>query len=78
MLARNGRAPIGELRYYVDTKLDDFATPLAQAQLGAALAMMGDKAARREGLAGGAQGSTAKDDCVTRRDYGTACATARR
>src|SRR5512145_1831626 len=43
VLARNGRAPIGELRYYVDTKLDSFATPLAQAQLGAALAMMGDR-----------------------------------
>ena len=43
VLARNGRAPIGELRYYVDTKLDNFATPLAQAQLGAALAMMGDR-----------------------------------
>src|SRR5262249_26809210 len=42
-LARNGRAPIGELRYYVDTKLDNFATPLAQAQIGAALAMMGDR-----------------------------------
>jgi uncharacterized protein YfaS (alpha-2-macroglobulin family) len=43
VLARNGRAPIGELRYYADTRLDRFATPLAQAQLGAALAMMGDK-----------------------------------
>lgn len=43
VLARNGRAPIGELRYYVDTRLDRFSTPLAQAQLGAALAMMGDK-----------------------------------
>ena len=43
VLARNSRAPIGELRYYADTRLDRFATPLAQAQLGAALAMMGDK-----------------------------------
>lgn len=43
VLARNGRAPIGELRYYADTRLDRFSTPLAQAQLGAALAMMGDK-----------------------------------
>jgi uncharacterized protein YfaS (alpha-2-macroglobulin family) len=43
VLARNGRAPIGELRYYADTRLDRFASPLAQAQLGAALAMMGDK-----------------------------------
>lgn len=43
VLARNGRAPIGDLRYYADTRLDRFATPLAKAQLGAALAMMGDK-----------------------------------
>lgn len=43
VLARNGRAPIGELRYYADTKLDMFATPLAKAQLGAALSMLGDK-----------------------------------
>lgn len=43
VLARNGRAPIGELRYFADTRLDRFATPLAKAQLGAALAMMGEK-----------------------------------
>lgn len=43
VLARNGRAPIGELRYYADTRLDRFTTPLAKAQLGAALAMVGDK-----------------------------------
>jgi uncharacterized protein YfaS (alpha-2-macroglobulin family) len=43
VLARNARAPIGELRYYADTRIDRFSTPLAQAQIGAALAMMGDK-----------------------------------
>jgi uncharacterized protein YfaS (alpha-2-macroglobulin family) len=43
VLARNGRAPVGDLRYYADTRLDRFSTPLAKAQLGAALAMMGDK-----------------------------------
>jgi len=43
VLARNARAPIGELRYYVDTRLERFSTPLAKAQLGAALAMLGDK-----------------------------------
>jgi len=43
VLARNSRAPVGELRYYADTRLDRFATPLAKAQLGAALSMMGDK-----------------------------------
>src|SRR5690606_10937684 len=43
VLARNGRAPIGDLRYYADERIERFSTPLAKAQLGAALAMMGDK-----------------------------------
>ncbi len=43
MLAANGRAAIGDLRYYAETKLDAFATPLAKAQIGAALALYGDK-----------------------------------
>ncbi len=44
VLARNGAAPIGDLRYYADTKLDAFATPIAKAQIAAALAMLGDRA----------------------------------
>ncbi len=43
VLARNGAAPIGDLRYFADTRLDDFATPIAKAQLAAALGMMGDR-----------------------------------
>src|SRR5438477_9893041 len=43
VLARNGAAPLGDLRYFTDTKLDDFATPIAKAQLGAALGMLGDR-----------------------------------
>jgi uncharacterized protein YfaS (alpha-2-macroglobulin family) len=43
VLARSGRAVVGDLRYYVDEKLEEFKTPLAKAQLGAALAMYGDK-----------------------------------
>lgn len=43
VLARNGRAPMGDLRYDVDTRLDKFASPLARAQLGAALSMLGEK-----------------------------------
>ncbi len=43
VLARNGAAPVGDLRYFVDTKLDDFATTIAKAQLAAALGMLGDK-----------------------------------
>lgn len=43
VLARNARAVIGDLRYYAEAKLDAFATPMARAQLGAALALYGDK-----------------------------------
>jgi hypothetical protein len=43
VLARNGRALIGDLRYYAETKLEAFATPLAKAQIGAALALYGDR-----------------------------------
>ncbi len=43
MLARGGRAPSGELRYYVDARLDRFATPLSLAHLGAAASLLGDK-----------------------------------
>jgi hypothetical protein len=44
VLARNGVAPVGDLRYIADTKLNDLATPIAKAQVAAALAMLGDKA----------------------------------
>jgi len=44
VLARNGAAPIGDLRYLADTKLDKLATPVAKAQLAAALALVGDRA----------------------------------
>lgn len=43
VLARNARAVIGDLRYYAEAKLNAFATPLARAQLGAALALYGDR-----------------------------------
>jgi uncharacterized protein YfaS (alpha-2-macroglobulin family) len=43
VLARNGVAPLGDLRYLADTKLDDLKTPIAKAQLAAALGMLGDR-----------------------------------
>ena len=43
ILARQSKAGIGDLRFYVDAELDKFSTPLARAQLGAALALYGDK-----------------------------------
>ncbi|WP_321503157.1 alpha-2-macroglobulin family protein [Breoghania sp.] len=43
VLTRAGRASIGDIRYYIDTRLDRFATPLAKAQLGAAAALYGEQ-----------------------------------
>jgi uncharacterized protein YfaS (alpha-2-macroglobulin family) len=73
VLAANGQAAIGDLRYYVETKLDAFATPLAKAQLGAALALYGDKV-RAEAAFRAALGDLerpADDRRVWRDDYGS-------
>jgi uncharacterized protein YfaS (alpha-2-macroglobulin family) len=43
VLARNGVAPVGDLRYLADTKLDAITTPLGKAHIAAALGMLGDK-----------------------------------
>ncbi|WP_210215618.1 alpha-2-macroglobulin family protein [Mongoliimonas terrestris] len=72
VLARNGRATIGDLRYFAETKLDAFATPLAKAQLGAALALYGD--GPRAGTvfqAATADLSARMDTRGWRRDYGS-------
>ncbi|RWX75037.1 hypothetical protein EPK99_21440 [Neorhizobium lilium] len=42
VLARNRKAAISDLRYYADTLLNDFPTPLAKAHLAAALSLYGD------------------------------------
>ena len=42
VLAKNGRALIGDLRYLADVKIEEFASPLARAEIGAALAQVGD------------------------------------
>ncbi len=72
VLARNGRAPVGDLRYYADTRIDRFSTPLAKAQIGAALAMMGDKErAERAFSAALAAMPDATPDSGYRSDYGS-------
>jgi uncharacterized protein YfaS (alpha-2-macroglobulin family) len=43
VLAREGQAAMGDLRYYADEKGDAFGSALAKAQLGAALASYGDQ-----------------------------------
>ncbi|MEK7266234.1 MAG: alpha-2-macroglobulin [Pseudomonadota bacterium] len=44
VLARAGRADLSDLRYFHDALLDQTDSPLAKAQIGAALAMLGDRA----------------------------------
>jgi uncharacterized protein YfaS (alpha-2-macroglobulin family) len=43
VLARNGAAPLGDLRYLADAKLDDLDTAIAKAQVAAALGLLGDR-----------------------------------
>lgn len=43
VLARNGRPVIGDLRYMADAKRDEIGYPLAQAQVAAGLALLGDR-----------------------------------
>ncbi|WP_099825852.1 alpha-2-macroglobulin family protein [Oceaniglobus indicus] len=73
VLAREGAAAIGDLRYYADVKAADLATPLAAAQLGAALAAYGDPT-RADALFAQAGRMLAQPQDTTRRyraDYGT-------
>jgi uncharacterized protein YfaS (alpha-2-macroglobulin family) len=74
VLAREGAAQIGDLRYYADQKADAFATPLAQAQLGAALAAYGDPTRADAMFARAARriaGLPVDEAQVWRSDYGT-------
>jgi len=72
VLARNGLAPIGDLRYLADAKLDALSTPIAKAQLAAALAMAGDRVrAERVYAAALAAIAPAQPDIGGREDYGS-------
>ncbi|MDO8884830.1 alpha-2-macroglobulin family protein [Pseudotabrizicola sp.] len=75
VLAREGAAAIGDLRYFADVKGDAFRTALAQAQLGAALASYGDQPRadamfRRAGARVQALMATESEQTF-RADYGT-------
>ena len=72
VLAREGAAAMGDLRYYADVKADAFATPLAQAQLGAALASYGDQTRADAMFARAVSRLGAAPDRGWRDDYGTA------
>ncbi|SDF36177.1 hypothetical protein SAMN04488105_11860 [Salipiger thiooxidans] len=73
VLARAGQAAIGDLRYYADERADALATPLAQAQLGAALASYGDqtRADRLFAKAAARLAGQQNEAQLWRADYGT-------
>ena len=75
VLAREGAAAIGDLRYYADVKSAAFATPMAQAQLGAALASYGDQTRADEMFRLAANRvdalATGPAEQIFRADYGT-------
>lgn len=71
VLARNGRAPMGELRYYVDARLDRFSTPIAKAQLGAALGLMGERQRAATAMSAAAGDLMRDPSPAYRTDYGS-------
>jgi hypothetical protein len=73
VLARNGLAPIGDLRYLAEAKLAALSTPIAKAQVAAALALVGDRtrAERVYAAAIAALGAAPQDDLASREDYGS-------
>jgi uncharacterized protein YfaS (alpha-2-macroglobulin family) len=73
VLAREGQAAVGDLRYYADERAAAFATPLALAQLGSALAAYGDQP-RADAMFAAAASRIAGTDTqaqVFRADYGS-------
>ena len=74
VLAREGAASMGDLRYYADVKPEAFTTPLAAAQLGTALASYGDQTradamfARAARMMASRMGDEAR---IWRADYGS-------
>ena len=70
-LARAGRAAVGDLRYYLEARLNAFATPLAQAQLGAALALYGDQTRAAQAFEAALDNLRTPDTRNYRPDYGS-------
>ncbi len=72
VLSRAGRAAIGDLRYYLEARLDNFGSPLAKAQLGAALALYGDRTRAETAFAAAVAGLGNEEERYRYRiDYGS-------
>jgi uncharacterized protein YfaS (alpha-2-macroglobulin family) len=71
VLARNRRASAGDLRYYADTRLDEFATPMARAQIAASLALYGDTLRAERAFRSALDLARAGESDYYRSDYGS-------
>lgn len=71
VLARNRKASAGDLRYYLDTRLGEFGTPMARAQLAAAMGLYGDADRAANGFASSLLLARARSDSRGRADYGS-------
>ena len=73
VLARNRKAAIGDLRYYADARIDAFTSPMARAQLAAALALYGDNPRADRAFASALEAArSGGDNALARSDYGSA------
>jgi uncharacterized protein YfaS (alpha-2-macroglobulin family) len=71
VLARNKKASVGDLRYYSDTQLEAFTSPLAVAQLAASLALYGDAQRSEATFTAALQLAKSTPYDWTRADYGS-------
>ncbi|MEP9371877.1 alpha-2-macroglobulin family protein [Mesorhizobium sp. KR1-2] len=71
VLARNKKASIGDLRYYSDTQLDAFSSPMAVAQLAASLALYGDQPRSEAAFRSALTLAKATEHDYARSDYGS-------
>ncbi len=72
VLARNQRASVGDLRYYADARIDEFSSPMARAQLAAALSLYGDSQRAERAFASALrQAQAGSDTGFYRSDYGS-------
>jgi uncharacterized protein YfaS (alpha-2-macroglobulin family) len=72
VLARNKKASIGDLRYYADTQIEQFATPMSRAQLAASLGLYGDAQRAEAAFSSALELARASAANHYRSDYGSA------
>ncbi|HFQ15885.1 MAG TPA: alpha-2-macroglobulin family protein, partial [Rhodobacteraceae bacterium] len=71
VLARNGRASVGDLRYFADSRLEEFTSPLALAHLGGAFNYTGDKIRTATAFRAALNKLSAGPEDPLREDYGS-------